>query len=193
MTTPAPMPIGGAEPPEADRADPEAVLGDGGEQRDRATEQHREEVERDRAEQDRLAAHEPQPSTASCRLGRASRSRRRSAAAGPAASTRSTVTDADGERRTDRDEDGGRGERHPRVDDVEEATEHRTEDDAACQVTDWRAVSQGRRVGATVSAGSDRVAGVAKARAVPKPITRRKIGSVDVGSVPAYDRERRPR
>ena len=30
------------------------------------------------------------------------------------------------------------------------------------------------------------MAGVANARAVPKPITRRKIGSVDVGSVLAY-------
>ncbi len=56
---------------------------------------------------------------------------------------------------------------------------------AACHVADWRAVSQGRRVADTLSAGSDRVAGVAKARAVPNAITRRKIGSVDVGSVAA--------
>ncbi len=54
---------------------------------------------------------------------------------------------------------------------------------APCHVADWRAVSQGRRAGATVSAGSERVAGVAKARAVPKPMTSRKMGSVDVGSV----------
>ena len=37
-----------------------------------------------------------------------------------------------------------------------------------------------------MSAGSARLAGNANARAVPYPITRRKIGSVDVGSVPAY-------
>ena len=35
----------------------------------------------------------------------------------------------------------------------------------------------------TVSAGSARVAGVANARAVPKPMTRRKMGNVEVGSV----------
>ena len=45
----------------------------------------------------------------------------------------------------------------------------------------WRAVSHGSRAGTTVSAGSDRVAGVANARAVPNPITSRKSGSVDGG------------
>jgi hypothetical protein len=49
---------------------------------------------------------------------------------------------------------------------------------AAC-----RAVSHGNRAAVTVSAGSARVAGVAKARAVPKPMTRRKMGSVAVGAV----------
>ena len=47
-------------------------------------------------------------------------------------------------------------------------------------------MSHGRRLAGTVSAGSARLAGNANARAVPYPITRRKIGSVDVGLVPAY-------
>ena len=51
---------GGAEPTEADRAHAEPVLGDRGEERDRAAEQDRDEVERDRAEQHRFAAHEAQ-------------------------------------------------------------------------------------------------------------------------------------
>ena len=52
---------GRAQPAESDRAHAEAVLGDRGEQRHRAAEEHREQVERDRAQEDRLAAHEPQP------------------------------------------------------------------------------------------------------------------------------------
>ena len=57
---------------------------------------------------------------------------------------------------------------------------------APCHVAVWRATSQGRRNGSTTSAGSARVAGVANAPLVPNAITRRKIGNVDVGFVPAY-------
>ena len=52
---------------------------------------------------------------------------------------------------------------------------------APCHVADCRAVSHGSRAGATVSAGSERVAGMAKAREVPNAMTSRKIGRVDVG------------
>src|SRR5205085_6971415 len=57
---------------------------------------------------------------------------------------------------------------------------------AACHVADCRAVNQGSLDGATVSAGRERVAGVAKARAVPNTTTRAKRGNVDVGFVLAY-------
>ena len=50
-----------AQPPVADVADAEAILGDRRQQRHRPAEQHREEVERDGREQDRRAADEPQP------------------------------------------------------------------------------------------------------------------------------------
>ena len=57
---------GGAQPSEPHRADAELILGDRGEQRDRATEQHREQIERDRTEQDRRAPDEAQVLRARC-------------------------------------------------------------------------------------------------------------------------------
>ena len=55
------MPGRGAQPPVADVADAEAVLGDRRQQRHGAAEQHGEQVEGDGAEQHRLAADEAQP------------------------------------------------------------------------------------------------------------------------------------
>ena len=52
---------GGPQPAQPDGADAEPLLGDGGQQRDRAAEQHGEQVERDRAEQHGLVADEAQP------------------------------------------------------------------------------------------------------------------------------------
>ena len=50
----------GAQPPVADVADVETILGDRRQQRHRSTEQHGEQVEGDRPEQHRLTADEPQ-------------------------------------------------------------------------------------------------------------------------------------
>ena len=77
---------------------------------------------------------------------------------------------------------GGR-ERHPRVDHVEEPAEHGPEHQRALPRERLAGGEPRQATAVTVSAGSERVAGVANARAVPKPITRRKIGRVDVGSV----------
>ena len=57
---------------------------------------------------------------------------------------------------------------------------------ASCQVTEWRATSQGRSSGGIRSAGSDRDVGATKARAVPKATTSTKMGAAAVGSVVAY-------
>ena len=54
------MPVAARNHPRPTAPTPRRSSAIAGKQRDRATEQHREEVERDRAEQDRLAAHEAQ-------------------------------------------------------------------------------------------------------------------------------------
>src|SRR5437588_9320393 len=57
---------------------------------------------------------------------------------------------------------------------------------AACQAAELRATSHGSRSAETMLAGSERAAGVAKARAAPNKRTIRKIGVTEVGLVPAY-------
>ena len=149
---------GGAQPPEADRTDAEPVLGDGGQQRDRTAEQHRDEVERDRAEQHRFAAHEAQTFHRVAQA-LAPGARHHDSLSGLADGDRPQLgldrlhahrlgraaIDGLDERDRDRgDDEQARGDQigEPHVDDVEEATQDGPWIAAACQLIDWRATSQ---------------------------------------------------
>ena len=159
----------------------EPLVGERGQQRDRAAEQHREQVERDRAEHDRLAADEPESLDAP----------RRGARALPGRSTASavTVTGTDGTRATGSAGPRARARRSASmstkiatygsagVGGVEEPAEHRPEDRARSATSP----TSGRRPrapgpAATMSAGNARAGGSANARAVPKTNAKAKIG-----------------
>ena len=120
---------GGAQPAEPDRADPESVLGDRGQQRDGAAEQHGHEVERDRAEQHRLA---PDEAVALERLVQRVAALLVVGAIGTQrgfaiARVRGVPHGRDAERGR-REQPGHHHERQRRLDDVEHTAEHRADD-----------------------------------------------------------------
>ena len=146
----------GAQPAEPDRADVEPFLGDGGQQRDRSTEQDREQIERDRTQQDRLAANEAQT------FDRVAHRRR--LAFGHRALTREGTHPRHGERRGQHEHRGGHDGTHTPMTYRNPPITGPTID-APCHVADCRAVSHGSRAASIESAGRDRLAGVANARA----------------------------